>query len=127
MRLSRGFSIIEIAVSLFILAAILLLIQAAFHVIPLGKLAKDRSIALRAVTEEVEALRGAGYAALPPSGSFTSAMVSQLANGIGTRTVTVYNSKTKSITVRVTWTEAPNATPYEVELTTLVTETGGLP
>ena len=126
-RSSRGFSLIEITISLFVLGTILVLSQAVLNVIPLGKLAKDKDVALKIVSHQLEELRSLGYDNLPASGPFSNTGLTLLASSTAAQTITTYNDSTKEVTVTVTWIEPSEPVPYEITLSTLITEIGGLP
>jgi hypothetical protein len=94
----------------------------------LVRTSKNQGIALAIARNELESLRAGGYAALPPSGSFFNALVDTLPpQATTTRTVSVYNEKTKQITASVVWKDPGLAASSTVSLSTLITETGGLP
>jgi prepilin-type N-terminal cleavage/methylation domain-containing protein len=119
-----GFSIIELIISLFIVAVSLLIYQASLNAALLNKQTKYEDIALRIASSEVETLRAGGYAAVPSSGSFNHALLSTLPNGSGTLTVSAFNAKTKEVVVSVSW-KGNNGTKT-INIDTLITEIGGL-
>ena len=122
----RGFSLVEIVVSIGIVGVTLLALGALVHTAPLARMTHDKDIALAVASDELEGLRSGGYAALPPSGSFSNVLLSTLPASAGTLTVSAYNAKTKQVDVSVSWQDAGQA-PQTVSLTTLITEIGGLP
>jgi prepilin-type N-terminal cleavage/methylation domain-containing protein len=126
-RSLRGFSLIEITVSLFMLGVILVLSQSVLNIIPLGALAKHKDIALKIASHQLEELRSLGYENLPASGSFVNPDLMLLASSTGMHTISDYNDKTKEVSVTVSWIEPSESEPYEIELKTLITEIGGLP
>ena len=121
---ATGFTLIEVLVSLLLIGAMLMAFQATLLGTPLAAGAKHQDLALRIAQHEVEALRAAGYAALPASGSFASSQLALLPSGSGERAVTTYNDKTKQVVVTVSWQE--RGASRSVSLTTLMTEIGGL-
>ncbi|HVB20155.1 MAG TPA: type II secretion system protein [Candidatus Paceibacterota bacterium] len=128
MATSRGFTLIEVIVSLFIMGVMLLLLQSVIQSGVLARTTKNQGIALSIARNELESLRGGGYAALPPSGSFPDSLMSTLPQGATTTlTVSAYNTKTAQVTVSVVWQDAGASASSTVSLSTLITQTGGLP
>ncbi|MCX6786961.1 MAG: prepilin-type N-terminal cleavage/methylation domain-containing protein [Candidatus Kaiserbacteria bacterium] len=126
-RFHRGFSFIEVIVALFIVSVMLLLLQAVVQSSVLVRTSKNQGIALAIARNELESLRAGGYAALPSSGSFPNELLGTLPPAATTtRTVSVYNAKTKQITVSVVWLDAGSLASSTVSLSTLITQTGGL-
>ncbi len=122
----RGFSLIEVVVSISILGIMLILLQAVVRSGVLIRTSKNQGIALSIARNELESLRADGYAALPPSGSFPDALVSTLPEATTTLTVADFNAKTKEVTAEVAWQDAGSAASSTVSLSTLITQTGGL-
>jgi len=127
MKTARGFSFIEIIVSIFIMSIILLLLQPVIRSGVLVRAAKDQGIALAIARNELEILRASGYATLPSSGSFSDDLLGTLPQATTTLAISVYNAKTKQVAVSVLWQEPGSTASSTVSLTTLVTQTGGLP
>lgn len=123
----RGFSLIEIVVSLFIFSVLLILFQSLLTGDANARATKDEGTALSAARSELEQLRTSGYDALPVAGPITNDLVTQELNGSMALAESDYNAKTKQVTVTVTWKEPERSTPSTVSLTTLITSTGGLP
>lgn len=121
----RGFSLVEVVVSIFVVGIILIASATLLNGVPLNRLTRDQDLALKIANNEIEALRALGYANLPASGSFADTELSSLTNGAGVATISDYNAKTKKIDVSVTWIDS-DETPREISLTTLVTDVGGL-
>lgn len=126
MRAARGFSFIEVIVSIFIVSVMLLLLQAVLQSSILVRTAKDEGVALSIVRNELESLRAGGYAALPPSGPFSNSLLAMLPGATANVVVNDYNETTKQVSTSVTWQEVGGASDT-VSLTTLVTRSGGLP
>ncbi len=123
---TRGFSLIEVVASLFVIAVIIVLSQAVLHIIPLGALAKHQDIALKIAAHQLEELRALGYDDLPGSGTFSHPDLVNLPQGEAEQTIATFNPRTEQVTVTVSWSEPSNPTPYSVSLTTLLTEIGGI-
>lgn len=122
---SRGFSLIELMVSVAILATAIIFATIVTGTIKTVRDATYESVASAVADTKLAELRAGGYAALPASGSFTSALLSSLPQGTASTTVTVWNAKTKKVDVGVSWLGAASTTKY-VLYSTLVTESGGL-
>lgn len=119
----RGFTLIEIIMTLGILAAALASYSATVYGVTVSNDTRSQETALRAATDELESLRGDGYAALTPGVTFFSGSVSTLLpNGRGTVTVSDFDPGTKRVNVTVTWS-GPSSV-RNVSLDTLISETG---
>jgi prepilin-type N-terminal cleavage/methylation domain-containing protein len=119
----RGFTLIEILVTIGILAATFVGYAATVNGSAASSHAKSQEIALRIATSELESLRGGGYAALPQGGSFSSPDLALLTDGSGTVMITGFDAGTKRANVTVAWNEAAGG--RSISLDTLITE-GGL-
>ncbi|OGG78086.1 hypothetical protein A3A36_02880 [Candidatus Kaiserbacteria bacterium RIFCSPLOWO2_01_FULL_52_12b] len=124
-KITRGFSLVEILVTLFILGTMLVISQAIFLGAPVIQGAKNQDLALKIARNEVEVLRALGYTSLPVSSSFTDSLLSSLSSGSGALVVSDFNLGTKQVVVTVSWMERGVA--ESVSLTTLITKAGGLP
>lgn len=122
---NRGFSLIEIIVTIFILGTMLALSQAIFLGAPVIQGAKNQDVALKIARNEIEVLRALGYASLPVSGSFSNSLLTSLSSGSGALVVSDFNAGTKQVVVTVSWMERGVA--ESVSLSTLITKAGGLP
>lgn len=127
MKPSLGFSLIEIIVSVAIMGALLTLLHATIQSGALVRGSKNQGVALAIAQNELETLRSAGYAALPPSGTFSDNLLNTLPQATTTLTVNDYNAKTKQVTVEVLWKDSGSTATSTISLSTLITETGGLP
>jgi prepilin-type N-terminal cleavage/methylation domain-containing protein len=123
---SRGFSLIEVVISLFVIGVTIALTTTMLTLMPLSRHAKDQSLALSIAANEVEGLRALGYASLPASGSFSDAQLALLPQGSGALSVTDFNARTKQVEVTVSWQENASAASSSIALTTLITDVGGL-
>lgn len=124
--MTKGFSLVETFISLFILAAVLLLFQAILGTVFLSQQANHQEIALLVAQNKMENLRALGYNNLPSSGSFSDSLLSSLPQSLASITVSDFNVATKQVSARVQWQEPFSLTPRFVSLTTLITKTGGL-
>lgn len=128
MSAPRGFSLIEVTVSIFIMSVMLLMLQSIIRSNVLVQTSKNQSIALSIARNKIEGLRIGGYAALPASGSFSDSLVSTLPLAATTTlTVTTYNARTKLVSTSVLWRDRGSTSSSTVSLSILLTETGGLP
>jgi prepilin-type N-terminal cleavage/methylation domain-containing protein len=117
----KGFTIIEILISLFIISAALLIFQSSITSLTLNKSLRFQDIALHIASSEVDTIKTNGYDYIPNTGTFTHSLLSTLPQGQGTITTTDYNDNTKQIVVTVTWQDSITRT---VHLTTLISESG---
>ena len=126
MKNARGFTFIEVLVSLFIISIMLLLLQAVIRGAYLVVSTRDQDAALTIARNKLETLRAAGYTALPASGPFTDSLLATIPYGSALLTVSTANTKTKQVTATVLWQERNKTSSSSVSLTTLITEVGGL-
>lgn len=128
MMKQRGFSLIEVVVSIFVVGVMLLLLQAVTRNNVLVRNVKNQGIALAIARNEIEALRTGGYASVPASGTFADSLMSSLPSGATTTlTTSDYNAKTKQVVATVTWKTLGYSASTTVSVTTLITQAGGLP
>jgi prepilin-type N-terminal cleavage/methylation domain-containing protein len=124
-RGARGFSLIEIMVSLGILGSIFVMFAAVSGVAQLSRSAQYGDLALRIAENKLEELRALPYASLPTSGSFTDSRTDGLPNASSSIVLMDHNASTKHIEVTVSW-QAPGESTRDVTLRTLITQVGGL-
>jgi prepilin-type N-terminal cleavage/methylation domain-containing protein len=122
----RGFSLIEMVITIGIIGVIIVIYQLSISTTALVRVARDRQLALRAAASELNSLRALGYAGLTASGTFSDTQLSPLRSSSGTYTVSDYNASTKLVLVVVSWSEPGAGGTESVTLSTLVTQTGGL-
>lgn len=126
-RAQTGFSLVEILVSISILAAIVGIYAISSDLILLSRTAQEDDVALRVATSKLEALRAVGYGSLPPSGTFTDPLLTaSFSSSSAYMTVTAYNAKTKRVDVTVYYQDKPVSPTRSITLTTLMTDIGGL-
>lgn len=125
-RYQRGFSLIEVILTIGIVGTILVVFQAVLTSSALVRTTTFEGVALKIAESKLNVLRHGGYAALPPSGSLTDTNLSLLPEGAETVTVSSFNTGTKQVTVSVSWSD-PRAGARTVSMTTLVATLGGLP
>ncbi len=119
-----GYTIIEIVIGLLIVGLSLTIYQVSLNTVQLNKQAKYQDLALRIANSKIEELRAEPYSALPASGTFSHALLTDLPSGQGAMTVDTYNDGMKEVTVTVYW-QSGTAT-RNVSLKTLMAEIGGL-
>lgn len=118
----HGFSLIEVTVAIAIIGIVTVATGALMQRLPInGREVRDQDIAVKIVRNEIENLRGLGYAALPSSGSFSDPLLASLASSTASITISNFNAKTKQADVRVSW-QGAGTTTRSVSLTTLITE-----
>jgi hypothetical protein len=120
----KGYSLLEIPISLFIIGLVLVIYHAASNTVILNVNAKHQELAQRIAVSKMEDLRAGSYTTLPASGSFTHSYLSQLPNSSAQIVITNYNVDTKKVVVTVTWKEPGNVNTRTVSFTTLMTKNG---
>jgi len=120
-----GYLLLEVAISLGIIAIFFILFQVAATTAILNRDVKHQDLALRVAQSQIENLRSLGYAALPTSSSFTDAQLSLLPDGQAVMVISEYNDKIKQAVVTVSWQESGSKNSHNVSLSTLISE-GGL-
>lgn len=122
-----GFSLIEVIIAVGIIALMIVATATLLSRIPAdGREVRDRDLALKIAENELEALRAAGYGALPASGAFTDSLLGLLPGSAASVTIVDYSAKTKRVDVDVSW-QAAGSVARSVSLTTLITLNSGLP
>jgi prepilin-type N-terminal cleavage/methylation domain-containing protein len=120
----KGFTVIEVVVSLFIFGVMLMVYIASANTVILNRNSKHKQTAYRVAAGAIEQLRATPYASLPNSGSINDPLLSELPTGQGTLSISPYNAKTKQVTSTVTWRNPGNNSLRSFSLTTLITEGG---
>ncbi|HEY0011082.1 MAG TPA: prepilin-type N-terminal cleavage/methylation domain-containing protein [Candidatus Paceibacterota bacterium] len=123
----RGFTLIEVVISVFIIGMLVVLSGAMVTAAPLSRQVRYENLARTIAAGELERVRALGYDALPATGAFTHARLADLPAGSGYVTVSEYNDRTKEIVVTVSWRESAATAVSTASLTALVTAVGGLP
>ena len=127
MRLAKnkkGSTLIEVVISISILAATFVIFQATVNTIFLNRESEHRDLALRIAQTEIDITRALSFANLPASGPVSSTLLSSLPQSQANRTVTEINGQTKQISVLVSWREPTAKATSTVNLTTLITQGG---
>lgn len=122
----KGSSFIEVLVAIFVIGMLIALYGVGITALSLSRAAAHRSLAIQGASQELETLRAGGYVALPASGSFSNSQIVLLPSGTGSTTVSAYNDATKQVDIEVSWREGAQGTS-SVSISTLITQTGGLP
>lgn len=125
---SRGFTLIEIVVSIFIMGIMLFATHAIFLGTPLIQNARHHDLALKIASNQLEMQRGLGYNNLtghPGSQSFSDTFLASLPSGVGTLIITALSTSTIQIEAQVSWLE--QGTTTSISLATILAKTGGLP
>lgn len=118
-RNQKGISIIEVIVSMFMLAVILVFYVSALNLVALTKKLKREDYAYHIANKQMEALRNIPYDDLPLSGEINDVMLSNLPSGSGSFIVSNYPSMTglKEAVVTVMWFDSITKS---IELRTLI-------
>ncbi len=122
---NKGSTLIEVLVSLAVIATTFIIFQATINTVFINRESKHRELALRIAQTEMDDLRALSFANLPASGSFSNSLLSSLPKSQANITITTTTSQTKQIIVLVTWREPTAKTTSTINLTTLKTQ-GGL-
>lgn len=121
----RGFTLLEVLISIAILSVMLVFYNSSFSVTKLTRTLQRQDIALRIIKQKTEELRALTYTGLPASGSFSDPLLTSLPNGAASTTITDYDTDNKLVIVSVFWAESSSTAKY-LRQTTLVTKVGGL-
>ena len=120
-----GFSVIEVVITLFMIAVTLMLFQATANSVVLNKYSRYREIALRIADNKLQTIRTTAFASIPASGTFADSQLSSLPNGVGTITTSDITSTLKDVSVVVKWTKPGGSGTQQVQLQTYIAS-GGL-
>jgi len=121
----KGFTLLEVVISIAIIAGLFMLYIAVIGNIYLAKTVRQKDIALKIASHKIEELRANGYDSLPATGSFSDNNLSSLNSGTGSMTISDYNSSTKQVQVTVSWKDF-SGDNQSVSLSTLIVQSGGL-
>ena len=109
----RGFSLLEIIITIAIIGMILLLYQIFLSNLFLSRDAKNQEIALRIANNKIEELRAVGYDSLPSSGVFFDTQLNLLSQSSAAMTITDFNADTKQVLVTIQWFEPTSPAPKQ--------------
>ena len=123
-KTQSGFSLLEVPISLFIIAVMLLVYAAASNTLMLNRNSREADLANYIAVSEMEDLRDAGYANLPASGPFAHQLLNQLPSGAAAIVVNDYNNDTKEVVVTVSWKDPGSFAEHSAVLTTLINKYG---
>jgi Tfp pilus assembly protein PilV len=122
----NGFSLLEVLIAIFfITVTVFIFLKTTDTLGRIGR-ARHQTTAYHIAAKKIEDLRNASFASLPSSGSFSDSQLSSLPQGVASITVADYDppsTKIKQVTVTVSWQE--QSKPYQVSLSTLISQ-GGL-
>lgn len=102
-----GLSLIEVVISMFVLVTLLAFYTAALSTVSQSRKQRYEDLAYHVANKQMESLRATPYASLPPAGSISDAMLSQIPSGTGSFTINDYvgYNGIKEIVVIVAWTD----------------------
>lgn len=123
-HMHKGFTLIEVLITIFIIGSLIALVGAMFSFISLTRDTKYEDIALRIATNQLESIRAAGYDNAVASSSLSDTLLTSLPSGSASSTIATFNAKTKQVTVGVAWSK--NNQIRTLSISTLLTQTGGL-
>ncbi|OGZ69007.1 MAG: hypothetical protein A3D35_02620 [Candidatus Staskawiczbacteria bacterium RIFCSPHIGHO2_02_FULL_34_9] len=121
----KGFTLLEVVVSIAVIAGLFMLYTAVISNVSLSRTIKQKDIALKIASHEIEGLRAGGYDLLPVSGSFSDDNLSLLPSGEGALRVSDYIDDVKEVVVTVSWVNFLGKS-QSLSLSTLILEEGGL-
>ncbi len=102
-----GFSLIEVVISMLMIAVILVLYASALNLATLSRKLRYENLAYHTANKQMESLRAMSYGALPASANIVDPMLSQIPSGDGDYTVENYpgHANLKEIVVTITWND----------------------
>ncbi|MBI3952582.1 MAG: prepilin-type N-terminal cleavage/methylation domain-containing protein [Candidatus Doudnabacteria bacterium] len=103
----KGISLIEVIISMFMLAVLLTLYAAAMNTLAQTKKLKYEDLAYHVASKKMEELRATSLDSLPSSGAVTDPMLAQIPSGSADFSVADYGgfSGMKEIVVTVNWND----------------------
>ncbi len=119
-----GYTIVEVLVSIFIIAVTLVLFATVANSVLLNKYNRYREVALRVAENQIQVLRTTAYASLPASGSFNNSLLSTIPQGAGSQTITQLDTGFKQAVVTVTWRNPSSSGNQQVQLSTNIWQYG---
>lgn len=121
---NKGFSIIEIIISLFIVGLLFVMYQSSVNVLAINEFSKHREQALRIAHAKIEELRAVPFGSIPVSGSLEDPILDLLPAGSAELSVIDASGSLKQVTVTVFWQERKAAGGSKIELSTLISKNG---
>ena len=106
-RYQEGSSLIEVIVSLFMEAVLLIVYASALQVTTITKKLRYETLAYHVANKQMETLRAIDFDSLPASGAIADSMLSLIPSGAGSFTVIDSGSFSglKELAVTVTWND----------------------
>lgn len=123
MRGYRGFSLIEILVSIALLGVIALVAAMLVSTIGLSRSARHTGTATQIAESAIEAARAEGAASIA-SGALTDTRLAELPEGSGSISVSAYDADLTEVMVEVVWRDTRTSDMKSVSLTTLIGNSG---
>lgn len=120
----KGFGIIEVVVTLFLIGVTLLMFAIVSNSVVLNKYNKYKEVALRIAEHELQELRTTPYASLPSSGSLSNTQLSSIPQGTATLTITEIETGLSEADVVVSWQNPSGTGTQQVSLSTYLWQTG---
>ncbi len=121
----RGFGILEVVVTLFIIGVTLLLFAIVSNAVVLNKYNRYKEVALRVAEHELQALRTTPYASLPSSGSLVNSQLGTLPQGSASLDISEIGTGLSQATVTVSWRNPTASGTQQISLSTYLWQ-GGL-
>ncbi len=120
----KGFGIIEVVVTLFLIGVTLLMFAIVSNSVVLNKYNKYKEVALRIAEHELQELRTTPYASLPSSGSLSNSQLSSIPQGAANLTITEIETGLSEAEVVVSWRNPSGTGTQQVSLSTYLWQTG---
>lgn len=126
LKLVRGFTLIEIVLSMFVILAIVTILFTTSATFKTSRRSNLNTLAGKIAARQVESLRKTDYSSLPAVGSssFTDSELTRLPEGTANQTVSLYqsNADVKQFAITVGWSEGGMA--KSVTMDTLIYRNG---
>lgn len=119
----KGFTLIEVLLTLIIFASIILIYTALTGTSVASRTGRYQPIAVKIASKKIEQVRNSTWNNWPAPGSFTDSDLTKLPNGSANLAIADSNgfANLKEVIVTVSWYESASSNPKTVQLDTLVT------
>lgn len=124
LRTRKGFSLVEVVLSLFVALALITILLTASATLRTSRNSNLQVIATQIASRQIENLRNTDYASLPANGTttFNDSNLSKLPNSTATQTFSDYGTDIKQVTLQVSWQES--GVNKNIKIDTLIYKNG---
>ena len=123
MRTRKGFSLVEVVLSLFVALALITILLTASATLRTSRNSNLHVIATQIATRQIENLRNTAYGSLPAGTTpFSDANLTKLPNSTATQTFSDYGTNIKQVTLQVGWQEG--GVSKNIKIDTLIYKNG---